>query len=381
MIRRRLLAIVLLLAALTGCAGSGTAATDPSGATSEAGTDPDSTGQPDADATGPAEESGSGDASGEQPAASTEDPHSLTGPSTAAQVPATEPVTADPDQQLPVTVTGEDGQEVTIEDTSRMLALDLYGTLAEITVGLGLGEDLVGRTVSNTQDVLADLPVVTENGHELNVEAILALEPTFVLMDTTMGPPEVPDQLRASGVPVLVVSSDRGVDLITEQIQLVAEALGVPAAGDLLTDRFEGDLEAAHTYVDALTEGWDPLRMAFLYVRGTGSVFFVMGEGSGADDLIEHVGGLDTASDAGLADVTPATAEAVIALDPELIITMTGGLDSTGGVQGLLDRPGIAQTTVGETERIVDMADGAVLSFGPSYPAVLTALADAIYQP
>ena len=392
MTRRALLAFVLLLATLTGCAGGGTAATDPTGGSSGTQTDPGAAGEEDGssdpgEADDPeasadqAEENATGGQAGEQTPVSTVDPHSLTGPATAAQVPATEPVATDPDQQLPVTITGEDGQEVTIEDTSRMLALDLYGTLAEITVGLGLGGDLVGRTVSNTQDVLADLPVVTENGHELNVEAILALQPTFVLMDTTMGPPEVPDQLRASGVPVLVVSSDRGVDLITEQIQLVAEALGVPAAGDLLTDRFERDLDAAHTYVAALTEGWDPLRMAFLYVRGTGSVFFVMGEDSGADDLIEHVGGIDTATESGLADVTPATAEAVIALDPELIITMTGGLESTGGVQGLLERPGIAETTAGETERVVDMADGAVLSFGPSYPAVLTALADAIYQP
>lgn len=375
MMRRALLGLVLLLATLTGCAGGGAAPPDPSPTNGPAEeTSPDSPAAAD-------EEAGPAEPTDEPVAASTVDPHTLTGPSTAEAVPATDPVTTDPAQQLPVTMTGEDGETVTIEDTSRMLALDLYGTLTEITVGLGLGDQLVGRAVSNTQDVLTDLPVVTQNGHELNVEAILALQPTFVIMDTTMGPPEVPGQLRASGVPVLVVSSERGVDLITGQIELVAEALGVPEAGELLIDRFETDLAAAHEHVAALTEGWDPLRMAFLYVRGTGSVFFVMGEGSGADDLVEHVGGIDAATEAGLADVTPATAEAVIALDPELIITMTGGLESTGGVAGMVERPGIAQTTAGEDERIVDMADGAVLSFGPSYPSVLTVLADAIYQP
>lgn len=375
MMRRALLGLVLLLATLTGCAGGGTAPPDPSPTNGPAEeTSPESPAAAD-------EEAGPAEPTDEPVAVNTVDPHTLTGPATAEPVPATDPVTTDPAQQLPVTMTGEDGETVTIEDTSRMLALDLYGTLTEITVGLGLGDQLVGRAVSNTQDVLTDLPVVTQNGHELNVEAILALQPTFVIMDTTMGPPEVPGQLRASGVPVLVVSSERGVDLITGQIELVAEALGVAEAGELLIDRFETDLAAAHEHVAALTEGWEPLRMAFLYVRGTGSVFFVMGEGSGADDLVEHVGGNDAATEAGLADVTPATAEAVIALDPELIITMTGGLESTGGVAGMVERPGIAQTTAGENERIVDMADGAVLSFGPSYPNVLTALADAIYQP
>ena len=372
--RRVLLGLVLLLVALTGCAGGGAATPEPTTTAEQDGgaaTDPAGVADEETDAAETAEE----------PAATTVDPHTLTGPSTAEAVADTEPVTTEPTQQLPVTLTGADGETVTVEDTSRMLALDLYGTLAEISVGLGLSEDLVGRTVSNTQGVLADLPVVTQNGHELNVEAILALQPTFVIMDTTMGPPEVPGQLRASGVPVLVVSSERGVDLITGQIELVAEALGVRDAGELLIDRFETDLDAAHEHVAALTEGWDPLRIAFLYVRGTGNVFFVMGEGSGADDLIEHVGGLDAATGAGLDDVTPATAEAVIALDPELIVTMTGGLESTGGVDGMVERPGIAQTTAGQNQRIVDMADGAVLSFGPSYPGVLTALADAIYQP
>ncbi|SDH28851.1 heme/hemin ABC transporter substrate-binding protein [Agrococcus jejuensis] len=315
-----------------------------------------------------------------EPTPSTVDPRTITGPSTAATVAEPEPI-ADPEPQLPVTATGVDGVTVEVADVSRVLALDLYGTLTETVIALGLADTLVGRANTSTESVVADLPVVTQNGHELQAEAILDLDPTFVIMDDTMGPPEVPEQLRASGVPVLVVASERGVDLIAEQVLVVADAFGVSDAGETLVADFEERLAAAELRVGALAGDWEPLRMAFLYVRGTGSVFFVMGEGSGADDLIDAIGGLDAPTEAGVQDIAPATAEAVLAIDPEVILTMTGGLASTGGVDGFVGRPGVSDTVAGRTQRIVDMADGEVLSFGPSYPEVLVSLAEAVYAP
>ncbi|QOR71047.1 ABC transporter substrate-binding protein [Ruania alkalisoli] len=369
---RCLIAAVLALVTLTGCTGAGTAAGPAGSSPSVSPASPSSTSSQ--SPSSPSEDPDGAASPGP-------DPRTLVGPSSAAALPEVEPVAEGASPQLPVTTTGVDGVDATFTDISRLLALDLYGTLTETVIGLGLGDRLAGRSTSSTEASIADLPVVTQNGHELSVEAILGLDPTAVIMDTTMGPPEVPEQLRAAGIPVLVVTSERGVDLIADQITTVAQALGVPEAGSALVDRFDADLTEAQVYVEQVAGDWDPLRMVFLYVRGTGSVFFVMGEGSGGDDLIEHIGGIDAATDGGVSDIAPATAEAVIALQPEVILTMTGGLESTGGVPGLIERPGIAQTPAGASERVVDVADGDVLSFGPSFPAVLVALADAVYQP
>ena len=60
---------------------------------------------------------------------------------------------------------------------------------------------------------------------------------------------------------------------------------------------------------------------------------------------------------------------------------MTGGLESTGGVEGLLERPGIAQTTAGQKQRIVTIPDGQSLAFGPLTGQTLLKLAQAIYDP
>ncbi len=311
------------------------------------------------------------------------DPHSLTGPSTARSVAEVQPLARSPRATLPVTVTDVRGRSVTIADTSRILALDLYGTLADTVVALGLGDRLVGRGSSNTLASMADLPVVTHDGHELSGEAILSLRPSVVLTDTTLGPLSVQEQVAASGVPVVFLDPKRSISSTGDQVRAVAHALGVDAAGDELARRVAGEIADAKTRIAAMAPA-DParrLRMAFLYVRGTAGIFFVLGKGSGADELIDGIGGIDVATQAGITGIKPATSEALLATDPEVILVMTDGLASTGGVDGLLARPGVAETTAGRNRRVVDMADGQVLSFGPTTAAVLLSLARAVYEP
>jgi iron complex transport system substrate-binding protein len=72
----------------------------------------------------------------------------------------------------------------------------------------------------------------------------------------------------------------------------------------------------------------------------------------------------------------------MLSTDPDVILVMTDGLASVGGVDGLLaDFPAIALTTAGENRRVVDMADTQILSFGPRSAAVIDGLARAIYAP
>lgn len=310
------------------------------------------------------------------------DPRTITGPSTAGPVAEVVPITTKPKPKLPVTVQDASGTKVTIADTSRILALDVYGTLAETVVGLGLGDKLVGRGASNTLGVMRKLPLVTQNGHELNGEAILALHPTLVLTDTTLGPRDVQDQLRASGVPVVFFDAERSIATIGAQIETVAHAVGLDAEGKKLSARVAVDLAAAKkTIAELAPTGDDRLRAAVLYVRGRAGVFFLFGRGMGADDLIDALGAVDVATEAGITGAKPANSEALLATNPDVFIMMTDGLASTGGVDGLLQRPGVADTAAGQHRRIVDMNDGQLLSFGPTTPAVLLSLADALYRP
>ena len=297
---------------------------------------------------------------------------------------AIRPVTDAPQQTLPVTVTDAQGTKVTITDTSRILALDIYGTLSQTVFELGLGDQVVGRDISTQFDEAEGLPLVTSNGHDLNAESILELDPTVILTDTSLGPWDVILQMRDSGIPVVVTDSERSLDNVSSLTDEIATALGVPAEGKRLAERIEAETASTEAAIAAVAPAavQDKLRTVFLYVRGQAGVYYMFGEGSGADGLINAVGGYDVTKEIGWSGMKPVNDEGIIAAQPDLIIMMTKGLESVGGVDGLLDRlPAIANTPAGQNRRIVDMQDSQLLSFGPRTAEVLNSLAVAIYAP
>ena len=185
-----------------------------------------------------------------------------------------------------------------------------------------------------------------------------------------------------SGIPVVIMSDQRSRDEIGPQIEAVAEVLGVAGLGVQLADRVEAELAEAQARVAALApaDPADRMRMVFLYMRGTAGIYYWFGEGSGADDLIEDLRGVDVASEVGLEGMRPLNAEGLVKAEPDMYLMMTKGLESVGGVDGLMDVPGVADTNAGINSCVVDMSDYQILSFGPQFPSTLTALADAIYS-
>ncbi len=300
------------------------------------------------------------------------------GPATAVVADASiHPITTDPQPQLPVTVSSFDGVDVTVTDVSRIIAVDLYGTLGEIVYTLGLGDNVVGRDRATGFAEAADVPLVSAAGHDLNAESILALNPTVILTDTSIGPAEVQAQLRAAGIPVVYFDPERTLEGIGPQITAVAEALGVPQHGAALVERVEGEIASA---LELAPSDGDAPRIAFLYLRGTAGVYLLGGPGSGADAMIQAIGAVDVGTDVGLdRPFVNLTSEALISSAPDVILMLSEGLKSVGGVDGLLGITGIAQTPAGENRRVVDMGDTTLLSFGPRTGATVLALAEAVY--
>jgi iron complex transport system substrate-binding protein len=314
-----------------------------------------------------------------------DDVRAVTGGSTACLSDhAIDPVDDDAAPKLPVTVTDSEGREIEITDVDRILPIDISGTIASTVFALGLGDQVVGRDASTMFAGTEDLPVVTKTGHTLNAEAILELAPTVILTDTTIGPKEIRQQLRDAGITVVVISSDRRLDTTDELVNEIATALGVPTRGQALIERLDTDLAAAQAEIDAVVpaEIEDRARMLFLYVRGNANIYYIFGEDSGADSLIDAVGGVDVAAEIGWEGMKPMTAEALVAARPDVLVMMTDGLESVDGIDGLIERiPAIAETPAGANRRVIDMADSEILSFGPRSADVIGALARALYAP
>ncbi|ADH65819.1 MULTISPECIES: heme/hemin ABC transporter substrate-binding protein [Nocardiopsis] len=262
-------------------------------------------------------------------------------------------------------------EQVEVTDASRVLPLT--GSLAEIVFTLGLGDNVVGRDVGATFEEAAHLPTVSE-AHEVSAESVLSLEPTVVLADTQTGPPEAIEQIQSSGVPVVIVEEAWSIDDMYPRFERVAEALGVPASGTALAERTRGQM--AEVRADSTAVSGDPL-VAFLYLRGTAGVYLLGGPGSGADAMLAEIGARDAGVEMGLTTpFTPITTEALIAAQPDVLLVMTKGLESVGGIEGLVQIPGVAQTPAGAARAVVDFEDGVLLNFGPRTPQVVAALAD-----
>ncbi len=279
------------------------------------------------------------------------------------------PITAMPKSKLPVTVESADKKTVTITDTSRIIVLN--DAIAEIVISLGFLKNIIGRDATTTLEILKPIAKVS-SGHDVSAESVLALSPTLVIGDTRSGPPEAIQQLRGAGLPILLAPEVWQLSEIAPRIMLIAKALGVVESGDKLLNETQSKIDEA--LAQATAKKINP-RVAFLYVRGTASVFLLGGEGSGADEMIAAAGGIDVGTSMGLSTFTPLTTEAIVKANPDIIIVLSLGLKSVGGIDGLLALPGIAQTPATKTRAVISIDDDLLFSFGPRTGSLIVSLA------
>ncbi len=131
------------------------------------------------------------------------------------------------------TFVGADGVETTIGDVSRIVSLN--GDLTEIIFELGFGENVVGVDVTTTYPpeaaALNDQGQTVGFAQQLAAEAVLRFEPTLVIGDQQVAPPEVLEQLRGAGIPVVILETQTTLDGVETKILEVAEILGLTDEG------------------------------------------------------------------------------------------------------------------------------------------------------
>jgi iron complex transport system substrate-binding protein len=192
----------------------------------------------------------------------------------------------------------------------------------------------------------------------LNAEGIIAQRPTLVLGSTDAGPPAVLDQLRAAGVPVTIVQEGHGLRAAATKIRAVGRALALVDEAEALADRVQTRLDAVAAEGAAVR---DRPRVALLYLRGANTQL-LFGDDQGADTIADAVGATPAVRSAATVPLTP---EALVAAQPDVLVVTTTGLESVGGIDGLLRIPGVAETPAGRARRVLAYDDQMLLGFGP----------------
>ena len=238
-------------------------------------------------------------------------------------------------------------------ETHRIISLN--GALTEIVSALGHQNEIVGVDVTSTYpEGIKDS--ATDLGHvrSISIESIMALQPTLVLATRDEISPELAEKIELSGITTHIFERQYTVDGTKKTIDEVANILESNKAKEL-QDKVDADLN-----------NLKPLKVTpnvlFIYARGAGTLM-VSGKNTPVDKVIELAGGKNAIND--FDDYKPLTPEALIKGNPDVILMFDSGIESLGGVDGVLKIQGVDKTNAGKNKNIIAM-DGALLSgFGP----------------
>ena len=260
-----------------------------------------------------------------------------------------------------------------VEELTDVRIVALANGAAELIAAMGYLDNLVGRDIASSTPELKDVPVVT-SGHQVIPETIIALQPTLVFTDDATGPSSAITKIESAGIRIVNISQSWNLADLVIKVEQIGVALGAPKSAALLRNILSESVNGNSVRASATDK---KLKVAFLYLRGTSSIYLVGGQGSGADYLINATGAIDIGAQQLDQPFTPLTAETMAQLNPDLILVMIAGLESVGGVSGLVELPGIAQTQAGKNRQVVAVDDSLLLSFGPRTPSLISELAAA----
>jgi iron complex transport system substrate-binding protein len=226
--------------------------------------------------------------------------------------------------------------------------VSLNGAVTEIISALGHEKEVVGRDVTSTYPETIK-NTATDLGHvrSITLEAILKLKPTLVLGTDKDMNPELLEKLKAAGIKAEVFNQEFSIEGTEKLIEQVAKTIGNSNHAQL-QEKINTDQKLP--------------KVLFIYARGA-NMLMVSGNNTPVDKMISLAGGQNAVTE--FEDYKPLTPEALIKGNPDVILMFDSGLQSVGGVEGVLKIPGVDKTNAGKNKRIISM-DGALLSgFGP----------------
>lgn len=215
---------------------------------------------------------------------------------------------------FPVTVTDGLGNEVTVNAKPVKIVSLTLGT-DEIMLDMVGPDRLLGVTYLASDATTSNIAARPElkqikNTVEANPEQIIGLEPDLVLVGS-FTKPEVIDQIKHAGITVFVVGNFTGIKPTEDSITTLGKLVGEPDKAASMVADMESKLAEVAGKV-----GTPATKPRVLYYTSGG---YVSGSKTTPDDIITLAGGVNAAA-ATLTDWQVINAEQVIAINPNVVI-------------------------------------------------------------
>lgn len=251
------------------------------------------------------------------------------------------------------------------------------GAFSEWVVALGGESKLVG--VDSTSQYPRSLHSLPGIGYQraLAAEGILALRPDILVGSNEMGPPPVLEQLKAAGVRIELLSAKADVPALQHNLTTLGQLLGKQAQAQTLMSDYQQRLQQQAALVKQAQQH-SPAPRVLMLLSHSGGNLQVAGKDTLAAWMIEQAGGKSLGEHIGY---KPVSSEAMLALDPEVILFAGGRLQGDAARAALLEQnPVLAQTRAGRDGR-VQVIDPTLLigGLGPRVPQALATLTSAFY--
>ncbi|MGZ8067230.1 heme/hemin ABC transporter substrate-binding protein [Aeromonas salmonicida] len=226
----------------------------------------------------------------------------------------------------------------------------------ELILALGGEQSLVATDISSVEP--KNLPRVGYH-RALSAEGILSLAPTRLIGSDEMGPPPALDQMRRAGVAVSVLETAPTLANLNQRIDTLAKLLNDPAAGATL----KAEIQTQTDQLAAQAKQNKPLKVAFLLLH-KGQPTSIAGGNTTASALLTLAGGINPVDQ--LSDYKPVSAEALIKLQPDLVLVSGRDWQQYQDPQTVLAQvPALAATPAGKN-RAIHAIDGHALQGGLS---------------
>lgn len=187
--------------------------------------------------------------------------------------------------------------------------------ITEIVVALGAQQEIVG---TDNSSVLPQEVSAAKLGYirQLPIEGILALRPDLLIGSSEMAPTSTLDSLRQAGVTVTVLPDSDNIDGVLSNIDLIAQQVNQPAAGERLHQQTQQQLNTLKARAQQLADKKQP-RVIFLLIH-EGRPAMIAGQGSTANTLITLAGGVNPAHH--LRNYQTISAENLLQMQPDVIL-------------------------------------------------------------
>jgi len=242
-------------------------------------------------------------------------------------------------------------------DTPRIISIG--GAITETLFAIGGGENIVGA--DTTSYYPADANRLPKVGYQrtLAAEGVLSLGPTHLIGTEEAGPLATIEQLKNTGISIELLNAPRDIEGIVDNVLKIGKLVEREQAAQKLADEIRQKQTGLENRVTA-----KPIDQKIIFVMTHGAKTpMTAGTGTSAHAVLEIIGAGNSVT--GFSGYKPLTAEAMVQMKPDVILTTHRSIAQLGGLDQFLALPGLSLTPAGQNKQIIAMDGLRLLGFGP----------------